>query len=139
MKYTLILFFTLLCLFSYSQDKQTVNYDDLVNKDGLMYYNEDAKPYSGKCVTSHNGGGIGMGGFYKAGKKHGDWVWWYKNGEKQRYSVYVNGRKNGKCIYWYKNGIKKCEITFYDNQNIRQTSWDNKGNPMKNPSFSSYK
>ncbi len=139
MKYLAILGLVLLYVTSFSQEERVVNYNDLINKNGLMYYADETKPYTGKCVTNHKGGNIGMGGFFKDGKKNGEWIWWYKNGNKQRYTVYENGRKNGKCIWWYKNGVKKSEIIFDNNRNIRQISWNEKGEKIKNPSFSSFR
>lgn len=138
MKYILILILVFIHFISYSQEERVVKYDDLIEKNGKLYYSNETTPYSGKCVTNHKDGGIGMGGYLKNGIKDGEWIWWYKDGTKQRYTVYNNGKKDGKCIWWYKNGVKKSEIIFDNDRNIRQTSWNDKGVKIKNPSFSSF-
>jgi len=80
-----------------------------------------------------------MGGYYVNGKMNGDWIWWYTNGNKKRYTQYKNGVKHGKSIYYYKNGVKKSEIIYDNNHNIRQISYDKKGKKKSNPSMSKFR
>jgi len=133
--------FTLIIIFfvsvSYSQRK--VNYKQLEAKNGTMYVIGETKPYTGKCFTKYESGKIGMGGSYVDGKMDGDWIWWYENGQKKRYTQYKNGAKNGKSIYWYKNGIKKSEIIYDNNRNIRQISYNKKGDKVSNPSMNKFR
>jgi len=104
-----------------------------------MYVIGETKAYTGKCFTKYESGKIGMGGSYINGKMDGDWIWWYENGQKKRYTQYKEGSKNGKSIYWYKNGVKKSEIIYDNNRNIRQISYNKKGEKVSNPSMNKFR
>jgi len=137
MKYIISVIILINTLTSFSQRK--INYDKLQPREGVMYAIGDNEPYSGKCFTQYNNEQLGMGGTYLNGKMDGEWVWWYENGNKKRYTQYKNGIKNGKSIYWYKNGVKKSEIIYDNNRNIRQSSYNKKGEKISNPSMSKYR
>lgn len=133
-----LVFFLFVINYAFSQEERKIAADKLIEDDGLMYVEGEKQPFTGTCFQNHPTGSIGMAGPYVGGKKHGDWVWWYENGEKQRVTHYENGVKHGKCIWWYNTGIKKSEIIFDNNRNIKQLSWDKNGVKTKNPSFSSF-
>jgi antitoxin component YwqK of YwqJK toxin-antitoxin module len=133
---SLILF--LFPLFLFAQEQRKVNMDQLEEKSELMYVKGEKAPFTGQCFTKYDDGTLGMAGTYKNGQKDGDWVWWYQNGEKKRICHYVSGLKDGKSIFYYKTGIKKSEIIFDNDRNIKQLSWDEKGNKTKNPSFEKF-
>jgi len=135
-QYILILFIGILELSVPAQ--KVVNYEDLEERNGLFYEKNSNVPFTGKCITTYPNGQLGMGGYIKNGLRDGEWIWFYENGNKKRYCTYVNGVKQGPSIYFYKNGQKKSEIIFKDDKNIKQTSWDEKGNKIENPSFSSF-
>ena len=107
-------------------------------KNNLFYEINSKTPYTGQCVTTYPNGKLGMGGSIKNGLRNGEWIWFYENGNKKRYCVYKDGVKDGASIFFYKNGNKKSEIIFSNDKNIKQTSWDEKGNIINNPSFSSF-
>lgn len=138
-KYLVAILFTVFFFVSLNaQEKRKENYDNLEKKNGLAYAKGETTPFTGFAYKNYDNGASGMGGNYLDGKKEGDWVWWYKNGKKQRYTQYKDGKKNGKCVWYYKNGVKKSEITFINNQNIKQLSWNKSGQRIANPSFSSF-
>ncbi len=118
--------------------QKIVKYEDLEERDGLFYEIGTNTTFTGKCITTYPNGKLGMGGDIKDGLRNGEWIWFYENGNKKRYCAYKNGLKDGPSIYYYKNGQKKSEIIFKDDKNIKQTSWDEKGNKIPNPSFSSF-
>lgn len=136
MKILPIILFVLLS-FAVSAQK-IVDFNDLEERNGLFYEIGSKTPYTGKCVTTYPNGQLGMGGYIKDGLRDGEWIWFYENGNKKRYCVYKNGIKDGPSIFYYKNGQKKSEILFSNDKNIKQTSWDEKGNKIPNPSFSSF-
>lgn len=136
MKRYIFLLFLFLCIGAYCQQK--INYDDLEERDGLFYEPGSKTPYTGQCVTTYPSGKLGMGGNIKNGLRDGEWLWFYENGNKKRYCMYKDGMKDGPSIFFYKSGGKKSEIIFSEDKNIRQTSWDEKGNKIKNPSFQSF-
>jgi antitoxin component YwqK of YwqJK toxin-antitoxin module len=137
MRYILSLILILSVSTIYSQRK--INYNKLEAKESLMYVIGENEPYTGKCYTQYDGGQLGMGGSYLDGKMEGDWIWWYENGKKKRYTQYKTGTKNGKSIFWYKTGIKKSEIIYDNNRNIRQISYNKKGEKVANPSMSKFR
>ena len=137
MKILLTIILSISFLFSFSQE--TVRYDEIEAREGVMYVIGESSPFTGKCYTTHDNGKLGMGGYYVNGKMNGDWIWWYKNGQKKRYTQYKNNVKHGKSIYYYKNGVKKSEIIYDNNKNIRQVSYNKKGQHIANPSMSKYR
>ena len=135
-KHLLILLFISLPIFVIGQEK--VNYDDLQEVDGIFYLTGSKSPFSGDCYLLHKNGQIGMAGIIKNGKRDGQWAWFYESGSKKRFATYKDGVKQGATIFYYKNGVKKCEIIFDNDQNIRQNTWDEKGVKIKNPSFEQF-
>jgi antitoxin component YwqK of YwqJK toxin-antitoxin module len=117
--------------FGFSQS--TIQQSQLIEKNEIMYFSDT--PFTGKCVTLFNDGKTGIEGFYKNGKKDGEWIWYYANGIKKRSTFFRDGIKFGKSIFWYKTGIKKSEITYENDKNIKQLLWDEKGRLTKNPTF----
>ncbi len=132
------LFITFIFLQFSAFSQQKIKYDDLEEKDGLFYEQGSKTPYTGQCVTTFPSGKLGMGGSIKNGLRDGEWIWFYENGNKKRYCVYKDGLKDGASIFFYKTGGKKSEIIFSNDKNIRQTSWDEAGVKIGNPSFSTF-
>ncbi len=125
---------TLISLLSFSQRK--VRYSQLEARNGIMFVKGEDTPFTGKCFRTFDNGKLGMAGYYYEGLMNGDWVWWYSNGNKKRYTQYKNGIKHGKNIFYYKNGKKRLEIIYYENKNIKQTRFDENGNVIPNPRLS---
>jgi antitoxin component YwqK of YwqJK toxin-antitoxin module len=132
----ILIFVSLLPTYIFAQ--KIVKYDDLEERNGLFYEQGNNTPFTGKCITTFPSGKLGMGGNIKDGLRDGEWIWFYENGNKKRYCVYKSGAKDGASIFYFKSGQKKSEIIFDNDKNIRQTSWDEKGNKIENPSFSSF-
>lgn len=137
MKEEIIIVFVIFLNF-YSSAQKIVRYEELEQINGIFYENNSKTPFTGKCITTFPNGKLGMGGYIKNGLRDGEWIWFYENGNKKRYCTYKNGIKHGISIFYYKNGQKKSEIIFDNDKNIRQTSWDEKGNKIDNPSFLSF-
>lgn len=134
--FLIIIFLWSFTTFSFAQ--KVVKYDDLEEINGLFYEQNSKTPFTGKCITTFPSGKLGFGGNIKDGLRDGEWIWFYENGNKKRYCLYKNGIKDGPSIFYYKNGQKKSEIIFSNDKNVRQTSWDEKGNKVENPTFSSF-
>jgi len=49
---------------------------------------------------------------FKDGEKHGQWTYWYRNGQKDREGSYFHGEKDKKWIKWRPNGDKPWEKTY---------------------------
>ncbi|PKP18156.1 MAG: hypothetical protein CVU05_14165 [Bacteroidetes bacterium HGW-Bacteroidetes-21] len=136
-KAVLLLFGLLIPFLIIAQEK--TNYDDLEKIDGVFYQKGNKKPFTGQCYLTHPNGQLGMGGTITNGLRDGEWFWFYETGVKKRFATYKNGVKQGATIFYHKNGQKRCEIIFDNDQNIRQTTWDENGKRIKNPSFEEFK
>ena len=69
-----------------------------------------------------------MNGFFKEGKKEGQWKFYYYTGDLEKVSQYVNDSLNGKYEYYFDNGKLSTEGYFKNNQKTGVWTWyTNKG------------
>ncbi|MBW2317165.1 MAG: hypothetical protein JRF24_00500 [Deltaproteobacteria bacterium] len=67
-------------------------------------------------------------GYLLEGERHGDWIFWYRNGIKQLEGQYVKGKKNGLWRKWVENGVKITEGEFlYGKMHGKWTDWYENG------------
>jgi len=129
---------------AFSQGTQKdVDYNDLWRRgpEKIYYLLPDTvHPYTGKChLYFPKTKKVAVSGQFIDGLKTGEWKWVYKDGKTKRTTEYKKGMKHGKTTYYYKNGNKKSEINFYMDKNIKQVSWNEKGQRIENPSFHQFK
>jgi len=92
----LITFFTILfCLTS--SVGWSLEYKDLVKRDGVYYKKFSDVPFTGK-VTGQEQGSI------KNGKKDGSWIEYWDNGQLKLKGNWKNGMSEGSWVYYYDNG-----------------------------------
>ena len=65
---------------------ETVKWDDLVEREGLVYKKFTDVPFSGKTTGNTQG-------TFRNGKKHGPWVAYHKNGRIYQKGTYKDGEK----------------------------------------------
>ena len=94
MKYLLIIFLLLSPSLSWSED---VNIDDLVKTDGLYYEKFTNEPFTGE-VTGNQQGKISKG------KREGEWLIYYSNGQLEEDVNFKDGKKEGEYLRYSKNG-----------------------------------
>jgi len=81
--------------------------------------------YTGDYIDKYPNGVIKFTGFFRFGKRHGEWMAFYENGLKWSDCFYDKGMKhgatmvyhpNGKLYYsgWYKNDLRDSLWLFYD-------------------------
>lgn len=81
--------------------------------------------YTGSVEEKYPNGIVKYKGFYRFGKRHGEWLYFFSNGNLWSECVYNRGQingynrvyyPNGKLYYssFYKNGIKDSIWTYYD-------------------------
>lgn len=110
----------LLSLSSYilvAQDTLTFYYDDkwneIINKDQAEYYRKAFLVNDVWTVIDYfKSDKIQMTGTFKSKKltsKHGHFVYYYENSQKQMEGDYFNDKMEGKWSYWYENGLKKSD------------------------------
>ena len=71
--------------------------DDLVEREGLYYEKYTREPFTGK-VTGKKQGKISKG------KREGEWIWYYENGELSSKSNYKDGKEDGEWLWYHRNG-----------------------------------
>jgi len=84
----------------------------------------------GKVITYYPGTKqIMETGFYKNGKKHGQWIRYNKQGVKINEAYFDMGKPTGKWIVWDDNGTKRFEMQY---ENGKKTGtwymWDENAN-----------
>ena len=101
MKYLLIIFLLLFSSVSWSED---IAFDDLVLRDGLFYEKFTDILFTGKV----NGK---IQGKISKGKREGEWLWYWENGQLKEKVNYKDGKKEGEQLRYYENGkLEKSEI-----------------------------
>ncbi len=143
MRYLLVLVYLGLSLAGFSQETKDVNYKDLWRRgpEKIYYLLPDTiHPYSGNChMNFPKTNKAAIKGQILDGYQTGEWTWIYKDGTLKRTTEFKKGMKHGKTVYYYKNGQKKSEINFYMDKNIKQVSWNEKGERIANPGFQQFK
>ena len=87
-----IIFLSLLSSPSWSE-----TFDNLVERDGLYYEKFTDVPFSGKVT------GLGNGSI-KNGKREGEWVGYWDDGQLLYKGNYKNGKEEGEYVRYYSNG-----------------------------------
>ena len=99
MKYLLILSCLLFTSVSWSKD---INSDDLVERDGLIYEKFNDVPFTGNVVGE-------IQGKVSQGKKVGEWLEYYEDGQLLLKRNYKDDKKEGEWLQYSESGqlIKK--------------------------------
>jgi len=77
--------------------------------------------YSGDYVDRYQNGVIKFTGFYRFGKRHGEWMAFYLNGEKWSQCFFDKGQKHGASNIFYPNG--KPQITGWNKHDLKDSLW----------------
>ena len=88
---------------------------ELVKRDGLYYEKFSKTPFTGN-VTGKEKGRI------KDGKKEGEWVGYWGNGQLMSKVGFKNGKEEGEWIIYYSNGQVR-EKGIYKN-GVMKGEWD---------------
>ena len=106
MKHLLIIFSLLFTKVSWSKD---TDYNNLVERDGLLYEKFTDVPFNGKSV------GIRQGKI-KNGKIEGEWLEYYENGQLKIKRNYKDGKLEGESLRYHKNGQLESKGNFKDDE-----------------------
>ena len=96
MNKTLITFFTVLFCLTSSLG-WSLEYKDLVKRDGLYYKQYTEVPFNGKVE------GL-IQGSIRNGKRDGYWIFYHDNGQLDAKGNYRNGKLEGSWVYYHDNG-----------------------------------
>ena len=151
------LFCALVLLVAGCGSEKAIDFEQLVERDGIYYENNSEVGFTGWAVTTYENGQKKYEGAFKDGKrngedtgwyengqkkyegtcKNGEWVGkrtaWYENGQKKYEGTSKNGEMEGKHSQWYENGQKQVESTWKDGKMIESTTWDENGRALPIP------
>ncbi len=96
----------------------------------MPYAPNEQKPYTGWVKEQEQEQGFSLWWLSRMrdGKKHGKWIKWYKNWQKESEGSYQEDKKNGKWTEWYENGQMASEGSYHDGKkNGKWTEWYDNG------------
>ena len=120
--------------------KQDYNWEDLDEKDGVIYKKLSDDPLTGRVYDYFNDDNQNLKKVYLGrligGKRDGKWTYWFNNGNKEMEINFRDGKQDGLGIRWYKNGQKMNELTYKDGiLNGLYTHWREDGIKSEEGSF----
>jgi len=72
--------------------------------------------YHGEYRYWYSDGQIMIHTHYENGKEHGECKQWYPNGQLKLEKTYKEGKLNGPYKDWYDTGVLKCKANYMDDQ-----------------------
>ena len=93
---------------------ESVDFKDLVKRDGLYFKKRTDIPFTGKTTGQTQGS-------FKDGKEHGPWVSYYRNGKLIRKGTYKDGKEHGPWVWYNVDGTvwKTGTGTFKDGVRVK--------------------
>ena len=116
---TLSFFFSL----SVGHTQESVNFKNLVERDGAFYLENTEKPYTGIAFELYKSGLKKKETSFKNGAKNGLATRWYKNGQKKEIGTYKDGEPDRLWTFWYLDGRKKEEGLYMDGKLISEKKY----------------
>ena len=104
MKYLLILSCLLFTSVGWSKD---INSDELIKRDGLYYEKFKDVPFTGDVVGKEQGK-------ISKGKREGEYLTYYENGQLKYKSNYKEGVLEGEWLYYHDNGQLRFKENYKD-------------------------
>ncbi len=104
------------------KNEDSANYNEKNEDLNLFFIKAPAdSTYTGDAEEQYPNGLVKYKGFYRFGKRHGEWLYFYPNGNLWSECVYNRGKMNGKSNVYYANG-KLYYSGFYKND-MRDSVW----------------
>ena len=147
---TTCIFFSLTALFSSCKNNGAEN-SEKIHKDSLAraalskkVVNEFSKylisppdsDYTGDYIDKYPNGIIKFNGFFRFGKRHGQWMAFYENGIKWSECFYDQGKKHGSTMVYHPNG--NLYYSGWYKQDEKDSLWffyDDKGKELDRRAF----
>ena len=135
-KLSFLLVALLVLLLNACSEKQEVveqKHEDDSPKTIVTYLLEDGKKIKFATKQFYKGGALEFEGeFDKEGKRHGLWVYNYKNGNLWSQAKYNHGLREGESSVYYENGKLRYQGKYInDKTSGKWTFYDEKGNLVK--------
>ena len=107
--------------------EETVDYDDLEDRNGVAYLADEETPFTGRAEKFYQNGQKEEEANFKDGKEDGPVTKWFENGQKWLEGNWEDGDLTG-STEWYENGQKRGEATFKDGEpDGLETHWYENG------------
>ena len=114
-----------------------VNEDDVeinktVSRDGIRYYVNSKRPFSGTIILKHKNEKVSGRTSYQNGILNGPCSTWYDNGQKESEVNFKNGKFEGLYSQWHRNGQRFSERRFVSGELIEGSEkyWNTNGEPV---------
>lgn len=83
---------------------ENIEYDSLVERNGINYKVNSEEAYSGEAFSKYENDQLSLQCAYKEGKLDGEYNEWYKNGQFKVRTTYISGTPENEYTTWYENG-----------------------------------
>jgi len=93
---TIFLVFAVLFVTAGTSWGQVVEYEDLVQRDGLYYLKSTDVPFTGKTTGTAQL-------TFREGIRHGPFAQYYDNGRLEIKGAYINGKRDGPWVFYHEN------------------------------------
>jgi hypothetical protein len=111
--------------------EETIDYGEVVKRNGIAYKKFTNDPFSGEvsgqisgtflngllegvCEHCHSNGQPFKKGNYQNGLEEGKWIIYHKNGQLHSEGHYVNGKKEGQWVEYQSNGVLLSQALYTD-------------------------
>ena len=115
--------------------RQRTKADSLKATNPLLIVPPDSS-YTGTYIDRYPNGIVKFRGFFRQGKRHGQWMSFYPTGEAWSEMHYDKGLRHGPNITYFANGAKRYEgIYRLDQRDSTWTYFDSTGKAVKKVTF----
>ena len=113
-------------------NKEVVEINKTVSRDGIRYYVNSKRPFSGTIILKHKNEKVSGRTSYQNGILNGPCSTWYDNGQKESEVNFKNGKFEGFYFKWHRNGQRFSESCFVSGELIKGSEkyWNTKGEPV---------
>jgi hypothetical protein len=105
---------------SISKAQQKIIVDSLKKKNPLLILPPDSN-YTGEYIDKYNNGIIKFKGYFRFGKRHGQWLSFYPSGLAWSELHYDKGFRNGLNVTYFGNG--KIRYSGFYKNDVRDSIW----------------
>ena len=113
-------------------NKEDVEINKTVSRDGIRYYVNSKRPFSGTIILKHKNEKVSGRTSYQNGILNGPCSTWYDNGQKESEVNFKNGKFEGFYFKWHRNGQRFSESCFVSGELIKGSEkyWNTKREPV---------
>ena len=114
------------------ENKKAVDINKTVSRDGIRYYVNSKKTFSGTIILKHKNEKVSGRTSYQNGILNGPCLTWHNNGHKESEVNFKNGKFEGLYSKWHRNGQRYSESRFVNGELIEGSEkyWNSKGEPV---------